>query len=89
MSNNLKPCPFCGGKAIVTEIPINSYITVCTNCSSNMAIYRSKQEAIEAWNNRADERPKGEWIKLGNAKNAAPFPSMIVIFNSKQRSNTK
>lgn len=68
--NNLKPCPFCGGEATVTIAPILGVAFIeCKHCSAMMGRYQkggrtdhdgfwthfeSKEEAIEAWNRRAD-----------------------------------
>ena len=55
---DLKPCPFCGGKAIAYKEPnyvvnITRYKVICEVCSAQM--YRgTMSEVIEAWNARAD-----------------------------------
>lgn len=60
--DKLKPCPFCGGKAVLEHeyaTPGYSYIR-CKECGVKgltfiMKFERSSdQEAIEAWNRRAD-----------------------------------
>lgn len=66
MSNKveLKPCPFCGGKAIINEIPPHTHglakfmpdcsgevFIECTNCTCGISA-NSKNEAITAWNRR-------------------------------------
>lgn len=64
----LKPCPFCGGKAYV-QIHIfdgvpETYGVLCANgkCyTSGWQFYDTAEEAIEAWNRRA-ERKIGKWI---------------------------
>ena len=55
----LKKCPFCGGKAD-TYSSIRGFWSV--DCESNECIthtmvtnYDTREEAIEAWNNRATE----------------------------------
>ena len=65
MMSELKPCPFCGGKA---EIEHNEILTlmfsyvVCRNCGAKTGEYRvnstysSDEKAIEAWNRRAGEK---------------------------------
>lgn len=66
----LKPCPFCGGKAnigygrIASHEAIVTITALCCNCHIGIFKYRSKEnewntfqteeEAIEAWNRRAD-----------------------------------
>ena len=57
----LKPCPFCGGKAIIAKITygeVNTFYSVtCDNWRCAVATvvpnYSDKEEAIEAWNRRA------------------------------------
>lgn len=65
--NELKPCPFCGGIAFVEHWELSSpdegwdderydmYYITCSECESTTDEYRSKEEAIEAWNRRAEE----------------------------------
>lgn len=49
----LKPCPFCGSKAIQVR-PHTRFWIVCENCLAEIATYATKEDAIEAWNRRAD-----------------------------------
>lgn len=54
MSEELKPCPFCGGKNMRiwnTSTPRVS----CDDCLANTAYGETKEEAIEQWNRRADK----------------------------------
>lgn len=59
MGDNLKKCPFCGGKArYVYSMPLN-YVE-CTKCKALGATIvdtyeqrDGKKEAVEAWNRRA------------------------------------
>lgn len=47
MSDKLKPCPFCGGKAKVWKS--GSYGVVCNTCDANTGfIYPNEQEPVEA-----------------------------------------
>lgn len=58
--SELKPCPFCGGEAIVNR-HYNRFsewwIVSCPNCHITQAGngYEFSFEAIEAWNRRADD----------------------------------
>jgi len=55
MSEELKPCPFCGGPAELRKTP-NMYMVECANagCGSNPDVLQIlKQDAIAAWNCRA------------------------------------
>lgn len=54
----LKPCPFCGGEA---EYRAAKYVrtvfkhsVVCLECFASVPPKASEQEAIEAWNTRAE-----------------------------------
>ena len=72
-NNELKTCPFCGGKAFLITNHISKYpysYVVCTECEVTTkrhtvnheffeigreeAASRSKQEATDAWNRRAE-----------------------------------
>ena len=66
MSNELKPCPFCGNKANIYErhdsgllslrpfypLPIIGYIVRCSKCNAKMNGKRERT-LIQAWNRRA------------------------------------
>ena len=64
--SKLKPCPFCGSKAIINIIPPHTHkiatfmpdygggaFVECTNCSCGIAA-SNRAEAVEAWNTRVD-----------------------------------
>lgn len=53
----LKPCPFCGGKAMLIWLPYSRKIFVkcAEQCCKQNTIYKSREEAIEAWNRRAED----------------------------------
>lgn len=70
MNIKLKPCPFCGGEAALTESPDDFSCQVrCTKCGAEtreienivslwshfIAYYLNAIEAAEAWNKRAGE----------------------------------
>lgn len=54
----LKPCPFCGKKAVYTKIPIDYMHTewcvscVCQKCGAETRYFDNYVAAAEAWNNR-------------------------------------
>jgi len=56
--SELKPCPFCGGKAETTRCWTGHYQVWCTQCAAVQmgSFYDSEAEAIEAWNKRAGEQ---------------------------------
>jgi len=64
--SDLKPCPFCGGKAELLTVPANSglsgtkWVVVCKKRCCNQYPHISDHDAIEAWNRRVnDERQSG------------------------------
>jgi Lar family restriction alleviation protein len=46
----LKPCPFCGGNAILYAAGI-PYVR-CDNCGTQTTAYQTPDHAITAWNRR-------------------------------------
>lgn len=54
MSDELKPCPFCGWGTIceVITVPFR-HKCGCHACGASTANYRTWDEAVEAWNTRA------------------------------------
>lgn len=61
MSEKLKPCPFCGGKAEFViywgGFTARRFISVvrCTKCRANSGEWKQKPKAIKAWNRRATD----------------------------------
>ena len=52
MSKKLKPCPFCGGEAAVSE-RYDEYCAVrCITCGAKTNFSMTKKGAIELWNRR-------------------------------------
>jgi Lar family restriction alleviation protein len=67
----LKPCPFCGGKALLEEFIVRKGFEACIVCADCLVSMptttydtekEARERAIEAWNKRT-ERPKGRWIE--------------------------
>lgn len=61
--SELKPCPFCGGKATVQtrkdkEAGQTFYGCMCKNtgCCRIPALYMTQAQAIEVWNKRVGEQ---------------------------------
>ena len=58
MNDKLKPCPFCGGKAIlsgshtVADETFELRFVFCESCCTETRLYSTKQKAIDAWNRR-------------------------------------
>lgn len=58
----LKPCPFCGGEATIYTVVWGRYVVgcetgkcYCNTMTHDLPIFIDEQEAIEAWNRRADD----------------------------------
>ena len=54
MSETLKPCPFCGGQAMITPVDAGfvKYTVFCSNCGVTFAAYPTEEEAATVWNTR-------------------------------------
>ena len=53
----LKPCPFCGSVDVKVHNPYftdNYYMVQCYGCNCNTALYKTVNQAVEAWNRRAE-----------------------------------
>jgi len=57
MSEELKPCPFCGKKRITTETDIHpsGIYAYCTYCHCRGPLTDDAPSAIEAWNARVQK----------------------------------
>ena len=62
----LKPCPFCGGEAIIAY-DLAYWVVSCTECPTKLTGYRhnghivesmTKEEAIKTWNTRHERTVK-------------------------------
>ena len=51
---DLKPCPFCGGKAKVVKTYWTIYIK-CQCCDARSNCKETEQKAAEAWNRRVGD----------------------------------
>ena len=52
----LKPCPFCGGKELsVISVLGEDYYVECSSCTTCGPSGETYEEAIEAWNRRAED----------------------------------
>lgn len=60
ITDELKPCPFCGGRAILTKTDYKDYYILCAldnfcNVRPSTSLSRSKKTVIKAWNTRSLE----------------------------------
>ncbi len=55
----LKPCPFCGGKAKMVVYTnyndYNDYVVNCTKCGASVPIWHETEKEAAQWWNRRDE----------------------------------
>lgn len=81
MTDELKPlpCPFCGSPAVCcwdASYSIKTqYWARCTNCCSKGAIRESEEEAVAAWNRRAEPEELPEWVKVWCRKQLSEYKS--------------
>lgn len=56
MNNELKPCPFCGGEAKVSNVFGRAGV-ICKDCQAEMRGYlgMTEEEVKEAWNRRVTD----------------------------------
>ena len=52
--SELKPCPFCGGEAVLS-IVAPCYWVSCSDCCAETHTLESEKEAIQAWNTRTPD----------------------------------
>lgn len=49
----LKPCPFCGGEAYMTHLPLSgAYEARCIKCDIGTWPCLDRKSAVEKWNRR-------------------------------------
>lgn len=54
--NDLKPCPFCGGEAVIAQdYQLDYYVIQCDVCHSKGAIGTNKDAAMLNWTKRYNE----------------------------------
>ena len=84
MSEELRPCPFCGGTKICTEKGIN--LNYCDNCSA--------ESNVEHWNNRpiedaqnariAELEAERRWIPVSER---LPEGDAVLVYRERGKSN--
>ena len=57
---NLKPCPFCGGDAMIVKVEGSSYPysvqCIDIDCSCRTDNFKKYEDAIKSWNKRVGEQ---------------------------------
>ena len=70
----LKPCPFCGGEARLTQYyPGRNYSVQCSVCGAITLHYTNAVDAARAWNRRVDNKPIRQSCK--SCKHYTPDPN--------------
>jgi|GEM_PF-1086000 len=73
-ATELKPCPFCGDAASIYGVETQNFHSVeCIDCGASGKVYRSKEEAIAAWNKRAQQP-----MQRGNVPLSADGKSVFI-----------
>ena len=87
---NMKPCPFCGGRATKVCHKNNEpfpWEVACSVCGGSVGYYMAESEAVAAWNRRPHNgHTCGECENLneGNGKSAwCPSAREVVAFSDK------
>lgn len=73
--DKLLTCPFCGGEADIFEASEDSFCTLCTDCGVETPYQISAEEAIAAWNRRA--QPENEPLTLSELRGMGGEPVWI------------
>lgn len=65
LSTELRPCPFCGGKAVhIDEVSVTGWLRYigCRGCNAVVSFETSTRDgAAKMWNQRESER-NGNWV---------------------------
>ncbi|WP_308378651.1 Lar family restriction alleviation protein [Serratia marcescens] len=56
--DNVKPCPFCGARAVTVKEISGHYRAKCGGCEAATAFMGSEHSAIERWNQRTEVQEK-------------------------------
>ena len=57
----LKPCPFCGGEALIDTDVFGDYV-ICKKCLCQTATHSTEEQSEKAWNTRHTERRLAEAV---------------------------
>ena len=96
MSEELKPCPFCGSYNVrVCTIPSGYkrnprvWYVKCDDCESRGTRVFDKSEAIAAWNTRAEKKPTDAVRKFAERyeRRIAELEEYIKVIEEKGKGN--
>ena len=57
----LKPCPFCGGSAVTTDVS-GRWAAICTTCGTIMTNFATSNAAARAWNRRKGHQTYRDYL---------------------------
>jgi len=71
MAKELKPCPFCGGEARIENQYVHKWVVGCESFGcicmwlwSYTPLFSSREEAVKAWNTRANDANEVDGAKV-------------------------
>jgi Lar family restriction alleviation protein len=70
--SELKPCPFCGGTAHLTE-GMGEFWVLCRSCGASSMTAINEEQAIILWNPRAEPSGNSGGLSRRDAFAAAGF----------------
>ena len=84
-ARELKPCPFCNGEARIMleeeDRPDDSFHNVyCTGCGAQFWV-KSKSEAEQKWNRRAQHMPTVDAVEVVRCRDCVHFGECLVTEN--------
>ena len=82
MTENLKRCPFCGGEASLVDGSDSGVFAGCSNCCSCTEFFKTKNEALKAWNSRPIEDELHGKIEKLEAENTRLREALTEIKNT-------
>lgn len=81
--SDLKPCPFCGGEAILESNKLRYgtiYSAYCQKCGAETTGF-SEHEAVAAWNRRAQHMPTVDTVEVVRCRDCVHFGECLVTEN--------
>ena len=81
MTEELKPCPFCGGEAKCIEF-YGLYHVICCNCHIAGKDCSTRESAVSAWNSRPIENELHKKIEKLEAENTRLREALELIAKS-------
>lgn len=79
----LVPCPFCGGTATQCKDRQRYWVECIDGCGAKTAVYKSADDAAQAWNQRDDTR----WHSVDEPGQPPVDQALLVCVSGKPREN--